>query len=40
MAEKLCPLSFVERQQLRLFDPKADFMASPLTPDQRRACGE
>jgi WD40 repeat protein len=41
MAEKLCPLSLIEHQQLLTADyPAADSMASPLTLAQRRACGE
>ena len=40
MAEKLCPLSLSERQQLRLADPTTDASVSPLTLAQRRACGE
>jgi len=41
MAEKLCPLSLIEHQQLRTADyPAADSIASPLTLAQRRACGE
>ncbi|MCB1935270.1 MAG: WD40 repeat domain-containing protein [Nitrosomonas sp.] len=39
-AEKLCPLSLEERRQLRLIDPQAEATQKPLTPDQRRACGE
>jgi len=40
IAEKLCPLSLEERQRLRLIDPQAEAVQKPLTPDQRRACGE
>lgn len=39
-AEKLCPLSLEERKQLRLVDSQAEAAQKPLTPDQRRACGE
>lgn len=39
-AEKLCPLSLIERQQLHLAGPAAFSTASPLTLAQRRACGE
>ena len=39
-AEKLCPLSLAERRQLHLVDPEAEAKAKPLTPDQRRACGD
>ncbi len=39
-AEKLCPLNLEERQRLRLIDPQAEAVQKPLTPDQRRACGE
>jgi len=39
-AEKLCPLNLEERQRLRLIDPQVEAAQKPLTPDQRRACGE
>jgi len=39
-AEKLCPLSLEERRKLRLVDPQAEATQKPLTPNQRRACGE
>ncbi|MCP5243332.1 MAG: AAA family ATPase [Burkholderiales bacterium] len=38
-AEKLCPLSLKERQQLHLIDPQTEAAQRPLTPDQQRACG-
>ena len=39
-AEKLCPLSLIERQQFHLVGPVVDSMASPLMLTQRRACGK
>ncbi|MCO6427823.1 WD40 repeat domain-containing protein, partial [Nitrosomonas communis] len=39
-AEKLCPLSKAERQQLGLFDPRNQATIQALTPEQSRACGE
>jgi WD40 repeat protein len=38
-AEKLCPLSKAERQQLGLFDPQYRTSAQALTAEQRWACG-
>ena len=38
-AEKLCPLSLQERQQLRLIDLQVEAAQKPLTEGQRRACG-
>ncbi|WP_430232255.1 AAA family ATPase [Nitrosomonas communis] len=38
-AEKLCPLSEAERQQLGLFDPRNQTTTQALTPEQRSACG-
>ncbi|SDW11541.1 WD40 repeat domain-containing protein [Nitrosomonas communis] len=38
-AEKLCPLSEAERQQLGLFDPQYRTSTQALTAEQRWACG-
>ena len=41
LAEKLCPLSEAERQQLGLYDPRTkEVTAKSLTPQQSWACGE
>jgi WD40 repeat protein len=38
-AEKLCPLSRVERTRLQLVDPRASEENADLAPAQRSACG-